>query len=61
MFFLENEIIGLRNLELSDLNGGYKDWFNDASVCFGNGHHKFPMTNGELVAFIEILGRLNQR
>jgi [ribosomal protein S5]-alanine N-acetyltransferase len=42
--FLIGNKIYLRNLELSDLEGGYVSWFNDAAVCKNNSHHIFPYT-----------------
>ncbi len=40
--FLIGERVYLRGLELSDLNGNYIAWLNDAQVCQFNSHHVFP-------------------
>lgn len=53
MFFLENDMIGLRNLTHTDVLGEYASWFNDEKVCAGNGHHKFPMSEENLKAYID--------
>lgn len=55
MFFLEDNVIGLRGLELEDLDidGGYKDWFNDAVVCKYNSHHRYPVGYDSLRSFIK--------
>ena len=54
MFFLEDEIIGLRCLSEKDieLEGGYKDWFNDPEVCKYNSHHRFPMTCSDIENYV---------
>ena len=52
-FFLENENLGLRPLSEDDVLGGYRDWFNDAEICKYNDHHRFPMTEKELLEYIE--------
>lgn len=40
--FLIGNTIYLRELEESDLNKNYQQWFNDAEVCQHNSHHRFP-------------------
>lgn len=42
--FLTSERIYLRPLLLTDTQGPYPQWFNDAEVCAGNSHHVFPHT-----------------
>lgn len=52
MYFLEDEEIGLRPLELRDVEGNYKNWFNDEQVCKWNAHHRYPMQKAELVDYV---------
>ena len=42
--FLIGERLYLRPLLLSDAQGPYPQWFNDAEVCAGNSHHVFTYT-----------------
>lgn len=51
-YFLEEESIGLRILDESDVDGNYQNWFNDAEVCRYNSHHRYPMARDELADFI---------
>ncbi len=46
--FLSMNGIDLRPLRPEDLEGGYKDWFNDESVCEFNSHHRFPKVKDNL-------------
>ena len=55
MYFLESEIIGLRELDHEDIDNGYGDWFNDRMVCKYNTHHRFPVCRRELEAYINLL------
>lgn len=52
MYFLEDEMIGLRNLVDKDVEQGYRDWLNDREVCKYNSHHRFPMTVRNLEDFV---------
>jgi len=40
--FLIGDKIYLREIEKSDLNENYQQWFNDEEVCRFNDHHRFP-------------------
>lgn len=40
--FLIGKKVYLRQIEESDLNENYKQWFNDEEVCRFNSHHRFP-------------------
>ena len=51
--FLEGERLYLRGLELTDANGGYINWFDDATVCQYNGHHMFPKSKENLISYIQ--------
>ncbi len=51
--FLRGEHLILRPLERQDIYGSYLEWFNDAVVCSENGHHLFPYTAKEALAYIE--------
>ena len=53
MYFLENEIIGLRQLCAKDIEGNYKNWLNDSEVCKYNNHHRFAMSEDSLQKYIE--------
>lgn len=55
MYFLEDEIVGLRALNMGDVNGNYSSWFNDPEVCKYNSHHKFPMYPNTIEAYIKSL------
>lgn len=59
MYFLEDEMIGLRNLVSGDIEQGYCDWLNDPEVCRYNSHHRFPMTVGSLEDFVSGANRGN--
>ena len=51
--FLEGEHVYLRALVPEDARGSYPTWFNDPEVCAGNGHHYYPFTEQEAVAYVE--------
>lgn len=53
MYFLKNDIIGLRTLQETDVKGNYGKWFNDAEVCHYNSHHCFPCGENELLEYIK--------
>lgn len=40
--FLIGEKTYLRVITEADLTARYREWFNDAEVCEGNSHHRFP-------------------
>ena len=50
--FLECDSILLCPLEPLVIEGSYPDWFNEAGVCVGNTHHRFPYTRGEAAEYI---------
>lgn len=52
MYFFENQNIGLRTLEISDVDGNYFNWFNDKDVCKYNSHHRYTMTKYELEEYV---------
>lgn len=39
---MQSERIGLRTLNFEDARAPYIDWLNDAEVCHGNDHHRWP-------------------
>jgi ribosomal-protein-alanine N-acetyltransferase len=51
--FLKGDQVYLRALAEADANGAYVEWFNDAEVSAENGHHYWPFTTGEALAYIE--------
>lgn len=55
MYFLEDDVIGLRSLTTEDaeVEGGYRDWFNNPEVCKHNSHHRFPMSLSNVIAYID--------
>lgn len=55
MYFLESKRIGLRQLSEVDIEGGYRDWFNDPVVCKYNSHHKYPIGEDELREYVKAL------
>lgn len=52
IFFLEDDIIGLRNLTEKDADGNYSSWFNNQEICLHNSHHRFPMCQEEIDDYI---------
>ena len=46
--FIVGQMIYLRGLEETDLQGPYFQWFNDAEVCRYNGHALFPNSMGRM-------------
>lgn len=50
--FLTGELIYLRPLLKSDIEGGYKNWLNDQEVTQYNSHGRFPMTIEKLESYI---------
>lgn len=51
--FLIGETIYLRTISTADLTSRYRDWFNDAEVCEGNSHHRFPNYDEDMSAYYE--------
>ncbi len=51
--FLIGEKIYLRSIEETDLTSRYREWFNDAEVCEGNSHHRFPNYNQNMQEYFE--------
>jgi ribosomal-protein-alanine N-acetyltransferase len=49
--FLEGSNIYLRQLDNSDLNSNYQNWFNDPDVCRFNSHHRFPNHEEDMVDY----------
>lgn len=54
-YFLENEEIGLRRIELDDDLSNYLNWFNDQTVNEFNTHGVFPMDLQSLKNYITSL------
>ena len=50
--FLEGEKVVLRPLRESDIEGTYSEWLNDAEVCEGNLHHRYPQTREDTLNYI---------
>ena len=42
MIFLQDDVIILRPLDVTDADGDYPTWLNDEITCAGNGHHRIP-------------------
>ena len=53
MIFLQDDVIILRPLDVTDADGDYPTWLNDEITCAGNGHHRIPYTRGDARAFVE--------
>jgi len=51
-YFLMSEKIGLRPLVPEDAGVPYLNWLNDAEVCAGNDHHRWPFAPAAATAFI---------
>jgi RimJ/RimL family protein N-acetyltransferase len=51
--FLEGVDIYLRQLEESDADGHYVDWFNEDLTCEGNSHHVYPYLKQDALAYIK--------
>lgn len=52
--FLRGGRLHLRPLRREDAAGPYVEWFNDAVVCAGNGHHDFPYSVQDALAYIRL-------
>ena len=52
MFFLKGNRIGLRALEIEDIQGNYANWLNDEEVCMYNSHYRFPMYKEKLRDYV---------
>ena len=50
--FLKGIHVYLRSLQISDLDGHYINWLNDAEVCQFNSHHVFPYTREAATNYI---------
>jgi len=50
--FLEGDIIFLRPLQESDIEGTYNNWLNDKETCEGNAHHTYPYTREDTLKYI---------
>ena len=53
MIFLQDDVIILRPLDVTDADGDYPTWLNDEITCAGNGHHRIPYTRGDARTFVE--------
>ena len=53
MYYLEDDVIGLRGLEMEDVYNGYGNWLNDSVVCEFNSHHRFPVVINEMEEFVK--------
>ena len=51
--FINGKRIYLRQLKLSDLEGGYVSWLNDPVVSQNNSHHIFPYSKSSAEEFIK--------
>ena len=51
--FLSGKTVNLRGLLLSDLEGPYVSWLNDAEVCRYNSHHVFPYSREQAEDYIK--------
>ena len=51
--FLRGERLELRPLRREEAYGAYTGWLNDAVVCAGNRHHRFPYAVGDALAYIQ--------
>lgn len=51
--YLIGENIYLRIITEADLTLRYRDWFNDAEVCKGNSHHRFPNYEEDMRTYYE--------
>lgn len=51
--FLETERFYLRTLTLSDVEGNYRNWLNDAAIVEHNSHGRFPQTPETLIHYVK--------
>ena len=51
--FLETERFYLRTLTLSDVEGNYRNWLNDAEIVRHNSHGRFPQTPETLSQYVK--------
>lgn len=58
--FLEGTTINLRPLSLTDAEGEYVNWFNDAEVCQHNSHHVYPHNRALTEQYINDANRQKQ-
>lgn len=56
VFMQDSEVI-LRPLEVNDIQAGYIHWFDDAEVCAGNNHHRYPYTYNDMVRYVESIDK----
>ena len=47
-----DDVISLRALTKSDINGNYSNWFNDPKIVEHNSHGRFPMTKEKLETYV---------
>jgi len=52
MIFLQDDVIILRPLEITDADGDYPAWLNDETTSMGNGHHRMPYSRANARDFI---------
>ncbi len=57
MYFLEDGIIGLRELCRDDILNGYGDWLNDKEVCKYNSHHRIPVSLAQSEEYVSSLSK----
>jgi len=57
--FLEGSRLYLRPLSEDDADGPYPAWLNDAAVCMGNSHHRFPYSKQLALEYIQQSTRTN--
>lgn len=51
--FLEGKLTYLRPLAMEDLDGNYPNWFDDAEVCSGNAHHRYPYSREYMSSYVQ--------
>lgn len=51
-FFLKGNQIYLRALNVSDVEGNYKNWLNNQEIVQFNSHGRFPITKEKLLSYI---------
>ncbi len=57
--FLGGQLIDLRPLKLSDVEGNYKFWLNDQDIVQYNSHGRFPQTIEKLTNYVNAVQSSN--
>lgn len=50
---LQDELIFLNQVKMSDIEGSYSEWFNNINVVKFNSHGRWPMTSENLKEYIQ--------